>query len=216
MTATVLPLILLGAGGHAKVTLSLARAAGFDVVGVCAPELARQGVAQWRGVTVLGGDEALDAVSPAGTGLANGIGQLVGGSARRTLFLRLRQRGFRFPALVHPHAWVDPTATLSDGVQVMAGAIVQADCRVGENTIVNTGASIDHDCTVGAHVHVAPGAHVCGTVDLGDNVFVGSGATVLPNLTIGADAIVAAGSTLARTLQPAERHSTHASAKRTS
>lgn len=215
-TSTALPLVLLGAGGHAKVVLSLARAAGFEVVGVCDPELAKREVTHWRGVAVLGSDEALDAVSPAGTSLANGIGQLVGGSARRNTFLRLRQRGFRFPALVHPRAWVDPTAVLSEGVQVMAGVVVQADCRVNENAILNTGACIDHDCTIGAHVHIAPGARLCGTVTLGDQVFVGSGATVLPNLTLGAEAVVAAGSTLAQNLQPAERYAPHAGVQRSS
>ncbi|WP_157263635.1 acetyltransferase [Azohydromonas aeria] len=210
MSATAsLPLVLLGAGGHAKVVLSLARAAGFHCRGVCDPALARQGVAQWRGLPVLGGDEALQALSPRDVALANGIGQLVQGTLRRELFERWKQQGFRFPALVHPHAWVDASATLDEGVQVMAGAVIQPDCRVGENTIVNTAASLDHDCAVGAHVHVAPGACLCGTVSVGDGVFVGSGATVLPNLALGTGSVVAAGATLARALQPGELHLPH-------
>jgi sugar O-acyltransferase (sialic acid O-acetyltransferase NeuD family) len=209
-SSTALSLVLLGAGGHAKVVLSLAQAAGFRVVGVCDPGLAQQGAAQWRGIPVLGDDDALDTMSPADTALANGIGQLVAASARRNAFVRLRQRGFRFPCLVHPRAWVDATASLSEGVQVMAGAIVQADCSVEANTILNTGASIDHDCIVGAHVHIAPGVRLCGAVAVGDRAFVGAGATVLPSLTLGADAIVAAGSTLARNLQAAERYAPHA------
>lgn len=203
------PLVLLGAGGHAKVVLSLARAAGLALHGVCDPLLARQGVAQWRGLPVLGGDEALDALAPSAVALALGIGQLVQGTLRRDVYERLARRGFRFPALVHPHAWVDPSAVLADGVQVMAGAVVQADCRVGENTIVNTRASLDHDCRIGAHVHVAPGACLCGTVRVGDGAFVGAGATVLPNLTLGEHAVVAAGATLARALPPGAHHLPH-------
>jgi UDP-perosamine 4-acetyltransferase len=205
-----LPLVLLGAGGHAKVVLSLARAAGFALHGVCDPALARQGMAQWRGLPVLGGDEALDGLSPSAVALANGVGQLVQGTLRRDLYERLARRGFRFPVLVHPHAWVDPSAVLAEGVQVMAGAVIQADCHVGENTIVNTRASLDHDCIVGAHVHIAPGACLCGTVSVGAGAFVGSGATVLPNLTLGERAVVAAGATLARNLPHCQMHVPHA------
>jgi sugar O-acyltransferase (sialic acid O-acetyltransferase NeuD family) len=204
-----LPLVLLGAGGHAKVVLSLARAAGFALHGVCDPALARQGVAQWRGVPVLGGDEALDTLEPSTVALANGIGQLVQGTLRRNLYERLARQGFRFPALMHPHAWVDASAMLADGVQVMAGAVIQADCRVGENTIVNTHASLDHDCCIGAHVHIAPGACLCGTVSVGEGAFVGSGATVLPNLALGERTVVAAGATLARSLPPGKHHLPH-------
>ncbi|MDZ5456535.1 acetyltransferase [Azohydromonas lata] len=209
-----LPLVLLGAGGHAKVVLSLVRAAGLALHGVCDPALARQGVAQWRGLPVLGGDEALDALAPSAVALANGIGQLAQGTLRRDVYERLARRGFRFPALVHPQAWVDPSAVLADGVQVMAGAVVQADCRVGENTIVNTRASLDHDCLIGAHVHVAPGACLCGTVSVGDGAFVGAGATVLPNLTLGERAVVAAGATLARSLPADAHHLPHRSGPR--
>lgn len=44
------PLILLGAGGHAKVLLSLLQANGFEVIGVTAPELTESGAHEWRGI----------------------------------------------------------------------------------------------------------------------------------------------------------------------
>jgi sugar O-acyltransferase (sialic acid O-acetyltransferase NeuD family) len=193
-------LVMLGAGGHAKVMLSLASAAGLNVSGVCDPELAQQGSAEWRGIKVLGGDEALEALDPATVGLVNGIGQLVGSTARRRVFERLMTQGFRFPALVHPAAWVDSSAVLNDGVQVMAGAVIQADTSVGANSIINTGASVDHDCYVGAHVHVAPGATLCGSVRVHDRAFIASGATVIQGLTVGEDAVVGAGAVLVRDL----------------
>lgn len=195
-----LPLIMLGAGGHAKVLLSLAQASGLNVIGVCDPELAEQGRDQWRGVRVLGGDEALDAFDPASVGLINGIGQLVGSTGRHTVFERLKAKGFRFPALVHPAAWVDGSAVLKDGVQVMAGAVIQADATVGSNSIINTGASLDHDCCLGEHVHVAPGATLCGNVQVKDRAFIASGATVIQGLTVGEESVVGAGGVLVRDL----------------
>ena len=191
-------LILVGAGGHAKVLLALAESAGMAVVGVCDPGLARQGVQVWRGIPVLGGDDALDGVDPAATGLMNGIGQLAEASLRERIFVQLRAKHFQFPVLVHPRAWVAPGALLGEGVQVMAGAIIQPDCRIGANTLINTCASIDHDGEIGAHVHVAPGATLCGGVRVHDRAFIGSGATVIQGISIGERAIIGAGAVVVR------------------
>ncbi len=195
-----LPLILLGAGGHAKVLLALAESAGFVVQGLCDPTLLQQGVSDWNGLPVLGGDEALERVDPRQVGLINGLGRLVRQNARNRLFENLKARGFAFPVLVHPAAWVAPTARLEQGVQIMAGAIVQPDCHIGENTIINTRASVDHDCRIGKNVHIAPGATLCGGITIEDDAFVGSGATIIQGRRIGARAVVGAGATLVRDL----------------
>lgn len=203
MTATEMhrqPLVMIGAGGHAKVLHALALAAGRSIVGVCDPQLVQQGQTHWRGVPVLGGDDALEQLDPAAVGLINGIGQLVGSQARQDIFTRLRQAGFNFPALVHSSAWVASTATLAQGVQVMAGAVIQPDCCIGENSIINTRASVDHDCDIGANVHIAPGATLCGDVCIHDSVFIGSGATLIQGLIVGNGAVVGAGATLTRNL----------------
>ncbi|HEY8608890.1 MAG TPA: acetyltransferase [Noviherbaspirillum sp.] len=201
-----MPLVLLGAGGHARVLLALARAAGMPLYGVCDPGLAAQSVKQWDGLQVLGGDDALDRLDPARTGLINGVGQLVGAQGRRKLYDACRAKGFGFPVLVHPAAWVAPNAELAQGVQVMAGAVVQPGSRIGENSVVNTRAGIDHDCVIGAHVHIAPGAILCGGVGVGDRAFVGAGATVIQGLQVGEDAVLAAGAVLVRNLDAGSRY----------
>lgn len=195
-------LVLLGAGGHAKVLLGLLRASGRTVSGVCDPMLARQGVAEWCGVPVLGDDGALEELDAESVGLVNGVGQLIGGQSRHELYIRLQEQGFRFPVLVHPAAWVDPSAKLAAGVQVMAGAIIQADVVIGANSIVNTRAGIDHDCVLGVNVHVAPGATLCGNVQVGDMAFIAAGSTVVQSVNVGPGAVVGAGAVLVRDLEP--------------
>ncbi|NER64016.1 acetyltransferase [Pseudomonas sp. MAFF212427] len=194
------PVLLLGAGGHAKVMLSLLQAIGANVLGVCDPALAGAAIESWRGIRVLGGDEVLDQFEGAQVGLVNGVGQVPGLSRRQDMFQALSARGFHFPALVHPAAWVDPSVQLSDGVQVMAGAVIQADTRIGVNSITNTGVRIDHDCIIGSHVHIAPGAVLCGAVNVACGAFVGAGSTTLQGVSVGTCAIVGAGTTLVKDL----------------
>lgn len=195
-----LPLILLGAGGHAKVLYALAIAAKRKVVGVCDPQMARDNQKMWQDLPVLGGDDILENVDPCQIGLINGVGKLVGNLGRERIHTRMRQAGFCFPVLIHPTAWIAPSADLADGVQVMAGAIIQPDCTIGQNTIINTCASVDHDCMIGANVHVAPGATLCGGVRVGAGAFIGAGAVVIQELEVGAEAVVGAGTTLTRSL----------------
>ena len=195
------PLVLIGAGGHAKVVLALAVARGRKIIGVCDPVLVRDGVSVWNGIPVLGDDNALSQLDCSTFELINGIGQLVGSPLRRRIFERFSGAGHHFAILIHPAAWVAPGVKLAEGVQIMAGAIIQPGVLIGENTVINTKASIDHDCIVGAHVHVAPGATLCGNVELEQDVFVGAGAVLIQGLCVGHDAIVGAGVTLTRNLE---------------
>ena len=195
-----LRLVMLGAGGHARVLHALLVAIGRPLAGVCDPGLAAQGAQLWHGVPVLGDDDVLLTFATAEVGLINGLGQLVGERSRQALFRRFSGLGYSFPPLVHPAAWVAPGVALGSGVQVMAGAVIQPDCSIGANTIVNTRAGIDHDCRIGAHVHIAPGATLCGGVAIDDGAFVGAGATVIQGIEVGAQAVIGAGATVVRNL----------------
>jgi len=197
---TSIPHILIGAGGHAKVLISLAKAVGVSVEGVCAPEFVGSRGNFWRGIEVLGGDDALERVDPERVLLIHGIGQLPSNFLRQRVHERLSSRGFRFATMVHPHSWVDETAQLEEGVQIMAGVVIQPDVTIGRATIINTGASVDHDCQIGAHVHIAPGAVLCGNVTVQEGAFIATGSTLLPGLTVARGAIVGAGATLVRDL----------------
>jgi sugar O-acyltransferase (sialic acid O-acetyltransferase NeuD family) len=202
MSAFIRPIILLGAGGHARVLVALARALGYSILGVCDPALSANKVSTWEGLRVLGDDYALENIEPDRVELMLGVGQLVKGNLRQQLYASWRGRGYFFPALVHPTAWIASGVVLSGGVQVMAGAIIQPGCLIGENSIINTRASIDHECRIGSNVHVAPGATLCGSVIVEEGAFIGAGATVIEGICVGKSAVVGAGVTLVRDLKP--------------
>lgn len=204
-----LPLILLGSGGHAKVVLSTAQAMGKTVLGVCDPEFKNTSVSTWRGIKVLGDDNYLENIDPSLIGLINGIGQVVGSSNRMKIFENFSEKGFFFPNIIHPTAFVDSSVKLSGGVQVMAGVVIQADCTIGKNTIINTQASVDHDCYISKHTHLAPGVTLCGSVKIYPNTFLGAGSIVLPGLSLGANSILAAGLTLRKNLVSNEKYVTN-------
>lgn len=200
-----MPLIMIGAGGHAKVLLSLLRLLDWPILGVCCPELARQGVLEWRGMPVLGRDDVISQYSNMDIGLVNGVGKKVGDISRQVVFERFKAQGYYFPLLIHPAAVVDVTAQLEEGVQVMAGAVIQADAQVAVNTIINSRACVDHDCQIGAHSHIAPGAVLCGNVKVEPDSYIGAGAVLTQGLRIGVASIIGAGASIVRDVSAKSR-----------
>jgi UDP-perosamine 4-acetyltransferase len=186
-----LPVIVVGAGGHGKVVVSVLLALGAKVEGIVDADRAKHG-GKVLGVPVIGGDDTLP--DPKSVILANGIGSVDVPTSRREIYDRLVKRGYSFRSLVHPSAIVAKDVTLGDGAQIMAGAVLQPSVRIGANAIVNTRASIDHDCIIGDHVHIAPGATLSGNVTVGPETHVGAGATVVQGASIGSACLIRAGS----------------------
>lgn len=181
-------LLLVGGGGHAKVVLDVARAAGFSVAGFLDPDPAASPIGDVRR---LGGDEVAPALRAQGLGLA--FVALGDNRLRRKIGERLRAQGFELATLVHPSAVVSPSAWIGPGTVVMPLAVVNAAARIGAHVIVNTGAIVEHDCVLGDGVHVAPRSALGGSCTLGEEVFFGIGACARPLSRIGRGATVGAG-----------------------
>ena len=177
-------LVVVGSGGHAKVVIATARAAGLEVTAIVDDDPACWGQ-RVLGVEVAG--PTLAVLDDAGQTAVLAIGS---NRARQQLAAAAR---CRFATVVHPAAVIDATVRLGAGTVVFAGAVIQPDAALGAHVIVNTGASIDHDCAIGDFVHIAPGVRLAGDVSLGDGVFLGIGAVAVPGVRIGAWTTVGAG-----------------------
>ncbi|MFH5923538.1 acetyltransferase [Roseomonas xinghualingensis] len=183
-------LVVIGAGGHAKVVIEAVRAAAAgELVGTIDPAPASGSV---LGIPVLGGDDILPRLLSEGIGAA--VVALGSNALRERIGSRLREMGFVLPTIVHPSAFVAPSARLGEGVVIMARAVVGTEATVGDLAIVNTGAVLDHDNRIGRAAHVAPACGLAGNVRVGDRALIGVGSAVRPDICIGADAVVGAGS----------------------
>ncbi len=191
------PVVVVGAGGHARVLLEVLRCLGRQVLFVTDRSVGLYGT-RIGGAEVRGPDECIAELPPGEVELVNGVGSVGVPNARREVYLRLRAQGYLFATLVHPSAVVAEGVAVAAGAQLMAGVVVQPGASIGENTIVNTRVAVDHDCRVGAHVHLAPGVVLSGTVTVGDRSHLGTGAVVIQGVRIGMGALVAAGAVVTR------------------
>lgn len=184
--------LILGAGGHAKVVIATAKACAVHVTGILDDDEQKLGT-ELFGVNVLSGLPDLHCF--AGHQCVVAVGDNV---VRRRVFEQWRWRRISWRSLIHPSAVVDMSVTIGDGTVVFAGATLQVDVSVGDHCIINTQASLDHDCSLGDFVHLAPGCHLAGNVTVEDGAFLGIGSSVVPGVRIGKNAVVGAGAVVLR------------------
>ena len=189
-------ILIYGAGGHGKSLVELIRQLGSYQIAAFIDDGLEPGT-HVMGVPVLGDSQALPGLYERGIRLAvNAVGGIGNLQARLQVFERLAASGFACPALVHPRAFIEPSASLSAGVQVFAHAYVGSEARLGFGTIVNTGAIVSHDCSLADYVNISPGAILAGEVQVGSGALVGMGVTINLRVKIGAGARLGNGATV--------------------
>ncbi|MEZ5751826.1 MAG: NeuD/PglB/VioB family sugar acetyltransferase [Paracoccaceae bacterium] len=182
-------MILIGAGGHAKVVFDALEAGGYNMSEL---QLRADKSAPFMGRPV-STPEVLPEIKDMDCHVAIGSNEI-----RHKLIRDLGEVHGRLRSIRHPRATVSAHARIGDGCFVAAHACVSTDAQLGRGVIVNHGAVVEHDCVIGDAVHVAPGAILGGGVKIGDLVLVGANATVLPGLAVGAGAIIGAGAVVTK------------------
>lgn len=74
--------------------------------------------------------------------------------------VRLATVGYQIPVLIHPEAYVSPSAVIAIGTVVMPKAVIQANVMIGKGCIISSAAIVDHDAVIGDYCHVNAGAIV--------------------------------------------------------
>ncbi|MFG0216185.1 acetyltransferase [Brevibacillus porteri] len=193
----MMPIIVLGGGGHAKVVIEILQFQGEEVIGFTDP----QPKSIILGIPWIGNDQMVEKYSSSNVLLVNGLGSVGDNTRKREAFLFWKEKGFSFAKAIHPSAIVSPHAVLQEGVQVMAGAVIQPGTYIDSNSIINTRAVIEHDTRIGKHVHIAPGAVLSGSVTVEDDAHIGTGAAVIQGMTIGRNSLVGAGAVVVKHVQ---------------
>lgn len=195
-------LVVYGGGGHGKSLIELVRLLGsYRLAGMVDDGLSAGG--EVLGVPVLGGGDILAELYGGGVRQAiNAVGGIGNLAARIRVFERLAQAGFACPAVIHPTAFVEASASLAPGVQVFPHAYLGSSVRAGLGVIVNTGAIVSHDVILGDFTNISPGAMLAGAVSVGERTLIGMGVTVNLDVKVGAGARIGNGATIKADVPP--------------
>ena len=186
------PLLLLGAGGHARACIDVIEQDGrYSIAGLVG--LADE-VGGWVfGYEVLGRDTELSELLATYPVALVTAGQVKSPELRIRLFEAIETSRREPPCIVSPRAYVSPRARIGAGSIVMHGAVVNADAVVGRNSIINSLALVEHDAEVSDHCHVSTHAVLNSGVRVGAGSFIGSGASVRQQVMIGERCVIGMG-----------------------
>jgi sugar O-acyltransferase (sialic acid O-acetyltransferase NeuD family) len=183
------PILLVGAGGHARACIDVLELEGsFAIAGLVG--LSHEVGTRVLGYPVVGTDADLPALYGEYRVALVSVGQIETPKARMRLFSVLEQCGYRLPTIISPQAYVSPHSTVGAGTIVMHGAVVNAAAVVGRNCIINSQALIEHDTVVGDHCHISTGATINSSVRVGAGTFIGSNASVRQGARIGEQCLI--------------------------
>lgn len=188
-------LLIVGAGGHAKVSLETAISMNlFDEFAFIDDRFNRGSedlfVSKWPiigNTKDISNKEIKDKYKFAVVAIGNN-------KRRFELLNILKNNDFKVPSLIHPTAIISPSSNINEGCVIFANSVIQAEVNIGFGAIINTSCSIDHECIIEEGAHICPGAHLAGRVSIGKLSTVGIGASIIQDIKIGDQVFIGAGS----------------------
>ena len=186
------PILLVGAGGHARACLDVIEQEGrFVVKGLVG--LPKEVGSSILNNPVLGTDEDLSTLLGHCANAIIAVGQIKTPDPRIRLFDLLQQNNCALPTIMSPRAYVSPHANLEAGTIVMHGAVINAGAVVGKNCIINSQSLVEHDVVIADHCHIATAATINSGVCIGTGTFIGSNSSVKQGVSIGDRCVIGMG-----------------------
>ncbi|MFW3505750.1 acetyltransferase [Aerococcus viridans] len=184
-------LVIIGAGGHAKVCYEIA-----------------ESMNQWSEITILDDKPENDFFKisgPISTFIdypdADFFVAIGSNDVRRRFYEMIIEKQYNLATLIHPNSTISKSTQISDGTVIMPGVIINSSTVVGKGVIFNTAATADHDNVINDYVHISPGSHLAGNVVIGKNSWIGLGANLINNIIIEDNIIIGAGSLVLKNLE---------------
>ncbi len=183
---------IIGAGGQARVVGEIA---SFDrnlEVIAFVENVVPEKEEYIMGIPVMGDHSVLPRLME--EGVKGAIVAVGDNQIRASHFKKLSDMGLEMVNVIHPTAYIAPSATMGKGTTIAVGAIISTGAQIGNNVIINTGASIDHENRVEDHANIGPRCSIAGRVTIRKGAYLGIGSVIKEYVTIGENSIIGAGS----------------------
>jgi sugar O-acyltransferase (sialic acid O-acetyltransferase NeuD family) len=152
------------------------------------------------GLPVLGPPDAIvKAMAEGAQGAVISIGDP---QARHRLSAVARDAGLHLPTLIHPRAYLAPSARVGLGAYIGALAVAYTGCTIGDLAWLSPHSHVGHHVEVEDCATLSPGVRIAGRARIGRRAFLGVGAMVLPDRRVGDDAVVGAGAVVINDVEP--------------
>lgn len=182
--------IIIGAGGHAKVIADIIDKSKDNIMGFIDDKEELQGKIIYKDKKVIG--KTQDIVNYQNKNFIIAIGN---NSVRKNIASKYKLNWY---TAIHPNSIIANEVSIEEGTTIMAGAIINTGTKIGKHCIINTNTSIDHDNIIEDYVHISPGSTLAGTVYIKKSTWICSGVTIINNITIEENNVIGAGAVVVK------------------
>ncbi len=183
--------IIIGAGGHAKVIADIVIRSNDNLIGFL-DDSKPFGTKVLGDYEVLGSTNLIESIKGENKFFIIAIGD---NFIRKEFY---KKYDVNYYTAIHPTAIIGTDVEIAEGTCVMPNACINANSKIGKCCIINSGALVEHDCVLADFVHISPTATLCGTVKIGELTQIGARATVRNNVTIGEEILIGMGATVVK------------------
>lgn len=177
--------IILGAGGHAKVIADIVEKSNDNLIGFLDDKDVLQGKIIYNNKKVIG--KINEVINYDNCLFIIGIGN---NKIRKEI---AKKYNLNWYTAIHPNAIIANDVKIGEGTVIMAGVVINPGTIIGMHCIINTSSSLDHDNIIENYVHISPGATLAGSVTIKEMTWICTGAVIINNITIENNNIIGAG-----------------------
>ena len=181
--------IVIGAGGHAKVIADIVLKSGDNLKGFLDDK-------KDKGTTILDEYVVLGAVENAMDFDSEDTYFIIGIGDNYTRKKLTEKFDLKYYTAIHPTAVIGADVQIGTGSCVMPNACINPGSVIGKGCIINSAALIEHDNVLEDFVHVSPSATTCGDVKIGTLTHVGARAKIRNRVTITSEVVIGMGATV--------------------
>lgn len=182
--------IFVGAGGMVETAIQAAKLEGkYQVVGIL--DSSYKKTQHVMGVPIIGKQD--DAYKIFEQGVKKAIVTFASANnrtKRQDEYDRLVSIGFEMVNIIHPEAFIDPSAHIGSGNLVLEGARIGTQCEVGNNNYINVNSVLCHHSKLDGNIHLAPSSVVAGNVRIGKHCLIGMSSTIVSGAKIGENVVI--------------------------
>lgn len=187
--------VIIGAGGHAKVIADIIIKSGDEVVGFLDDNIEKDTIII-DNYKVIGTIE--DCIKLQEDKDLFFIIALGNNYTRKDLAERYN---LNYYTAIHPKAIIGMQVQIEEGTVIMANTCINPNTKIGKHCIINTGAIVEHDNIIEDYVHISPNATLCGFVKVGMFTHIGASATIRNCASVTNDCIIGMGAIVVKDIK---------------
>jgi sugar O-acyltransferase (sialic acid O-acetyltransferase NeuD family) len=181
----LIPIIIIGAGGGAKMCIDALRDSNIYIIVGLLDDSVSLGTKVFD-VPVVGNLNSIDLLIESSIfNFVLAFGVLEKRKKRYDLYLTLKEKGCLFPNIIHSKAIVEKSVIMGEGNVILAGANVGSSVILGDLNYINNNSLISHDCRLLNNIHIAPSAVLASSINVKSHVLIGMNSTLYYGLNIG-------------------------------